>query len=78
MSGKREQMNAVTSVIDANTVYGSDEAQALKIRTQVDGLLKVNPNFDRLIPILNGSLSAGDMRLTESPMLTTLHTLFLR
>ena len=72
-------MNSLSSVIDASSVYGSDEATNKKLRMNVDGLLKVNTNYtDELLPMFNGSVTAGEMRLKESPTLTSLHTIFLR
>ena len=66
-------MNSLSSVIDASSVYGSDEATNKKLRMNVDGLLKVNTNYtDELLPMFNGSVTAGEMRLTF------LHTIFLR
>ena len=71
-------MNSLTSVIDANNVYGSVETNT-KLRTKMDGLMLINSNYtDELLPVINGSLTAGEIRLKESPMLTSLHTLFLR
>ncbi|XP_023327499.1 lactoperoxidase isoform X2 [Eurytemora carolleeae] len=75
----REQLNSLTSVIDANNVYGSDVETNAKLRTKVDGLMLINSNYtDELLPVINGSLTAGEIRFKESPMLASLHTLFLR
>ncbi|NXI56133.1 PERM Myeloperoxidase, partial [Chloroceryle aenea] len=43
----REQINAVTSFLDASTVYGSEESVAKSIRNQTNqlGLMAVNQNF---------------------------------
>ncbi|KAM8865813.1 eosinophil peroxidase-like [Synchiropus picturatus] len=43
----RQQMNAVTSYIDLEQVYGSNDARAASVRdlTSDDGLLRVNPKY---------------------------------
>ncbi|NXD81650.1 PERM Myeloperoxidase, partial [Halcyon senegalensis] len=43
----REQINAVTSFLDASTVYGSEDSGAKSIRNQTNhlGLMAVNQNF---------------------------------
>ncbi len=40
----REQLNAITSFIDASNVYGSTESTASNLRQYVGGLLKVQSN----------------------------------
>ena len=72
-------MNTVTSVIDVSTLYGSDVETNAKLRTKVDGLMLINSNYTaELLPVINGALTAGEIRFKESPMLTSLHTIFLR
>nr|XP_009938691.1 PREDICTED: eosinophil peroxidase [Opisthocomus hoazin] len=59
----REQINAVTSFIDASTVYGSEDAVAKSIRNQTNqlGLMAVNQNFTdaglELLPFENKAKS---------------------
>lgn len=43
--GSRAQFNTLTSVIDANTVYGVKEEFTRKLRTGFGGLLRMNPVF---------------------------------
>ena len=44
--GPREQFNEVSSTIDANTVYGSEEKLQSSLRTHSGGLLKTIPIFE--------------------------------
>lgn len=44
-SGSRQPFNILTGVIDANTVYGTSEKFARKLRTGYGGLLRMNPVF---------------------------------
>lgn len=59
----REQINAVTSFIDASTVYGSEASVAKSIRNQTNqlGLMAVNQNFTdaglELLPFENTTKS---------------------
>jgi len=76
----REQFNDITSWIDASNVYGSDMAHANNLRTFTDGKLKVSlaTNGEDILPIINGTFTAGDGRALEQPGLTSLHILFVR
>ncbi|XP_037057078.1 myeloperoxidase-like [Peromyscus leucopus] len=96
----RNQINAVTSFVDASTVYGSEDPLARRLRnlTNQMGLLAVNTRFQdngrALMPfdnlhdddpclLTNRSAQipcflAGDMRSSEMPELTSVHTLFVR
>ena len=87
----REQMNDITSFIDASNVYGSDAARAVNLRTFVDGKLKTTAGG--LLPGLNDVgeendnavghpaaelFLAGDVRSNEQVGLTATHALFIR
>lgn len=48
IAGARSTFNSVTSFIDANFVYGTDEKAAGKLRTFRNGQLKTNPVHARL------------------------------
>lgn len=86
----REQINRVTSYIDASNVYGSDDQRAAALRTFVDGKLITTP--DGLLPGLNDTglanddpfglgeelFLAGDVRANETVALTAVHALFVR
>lgn len=86
----REQINRVTSYIDASQVYGSDDARAAALRTFVDG--KLITSQDGQLPGLNDvgmanddpfgageeQFLAGDVRANETVALTAVHALFVR
>jgi peroxidase len=89
----RQQINTVTSFIDASQVYGSDPVRAAWLRTFNGGRLKVRvAPAGVLLPWNDGTVSnanpvglpatslvvAGDERANEQPGLTVLHTVFLR
>lgn len=86
----REQINSVTSFIDASNVYGSDAARAAELRTfsggrlvtSADGLLPGynTGGFKNDDPLGLGSelFLAGDIRANEQVGLTATHSLFLR
>ncbi|GAB1296638.1 Myeloperoxidase [Apodemus speciosus] len=95
----RNQINALTSFVDASAVYGSEDPLARRLRNLTNqlGLLNVNTRFQdngrALLPfdnlhddpclLTNRSASipcflAGDMRSSEMPELTSMHTLFVR
>jgi hypothetical protein len=89
----RQQVNLVTSFIDASMIYGSDSARAAWLREGVGGRMKVRETDQGvMLPLNDGTLAndnplglpatslvaAGDVRANEQPGLTTLHTAFLR
>uniref|UniRef100_A0A8D1WE73 Eosinophil peroxidase n=1 Tax=Sus scrofa TaxID=9823 RepID=A0A8D1WE73_PIG len=95
----RDQINALTSFLDASMVYGSEVALSLRLRNRTNhlGLLAVNQRFQdngrTLLPFNNlhedpclltnrsariPCFLAGDTRVSETPQLTAMHTLFVR
>ena len=87
----REQLNDITSFIDASQVYGSNEIVGKAVRKFEDGLLLEGENFPQnkpALPIDNEDLVAclnaddcflaGDARANEQISLTIMHTLWFR
>jgi hypothetical protein len=83
----REQLNRITSFIDASNVYGSDAVRAAALRTFSGGQLKTSAG--NLLPfnvdgLPNGGgtspemFLAGDIRVNENVVLISMHTLFVR
>ena len=80
-------LNEVTSFLDGSAIYGSGDERAEVLRTGTDGLLKTGDGD--LLPDNDGTIEndpdmsaqffvAGDIRSNENPILTSVHTLFLR
>ncbi|MBU3706343.1 MAG: peroxidase [Mycobacterium sp.] len=67
--------NNVTGWLDASMVYGSDAATAAGLRG-TDGYLLTSAGNN--LPIVDGAFAAGDIRVSENPDLTALHTIFMR
>lgn len=55
-----EQVNAVTSYVDASFVYGSNEDLTKMLRSFVNGLLKIE---DNMLPIIDGHYVAGKLSI---------------
>jgi hypothetical protein len=86
----REQINEITSYLDASMVYGSDATRATTLRTLSGGRLKTSAG--NLMPLNTFGLPngtggpfdptqfylAGDVRSNEQVGLTAVHTLFVR
>lgn len=89
-SNPREQINVISTWIDASMVYGSDQTRADWLRTFEGGRLKTSPHpTGDLMPFNDGSqpntfgnttdfFVAGDVRSNEHLALQSLHTLFVR
>ena len=88
-AGVRQQVNQITSYIDASNVYGSSDERADALRTFVGGKLKTSEGD--LLPLNVAGLPnagdgnpaaplflAGDVRANEQVGLTAMHTLFVR
>ncbi|KAL4216726.1 heme binding [Mactra antiquata] len=83
----REQVNEISSYIDAGIVYGSTQARLQSLRKFDKGLLLVNETTNLLpwqhVPTCKGGrqefcFAAGDARVTVVPNLSALHTIFVR
>lgn len=81
--------NSISSVVDLSNVYGASKDRNDRLRTGTDGLMKTSKG--NLLPLNSGPkplfnapntnadfFLAGDHRSNEHPVLTALHTLFLR
>ncbi|MFQ5574969.1 MAG: peroxidase family protein [Terriglobia bacterium] len=84
----RQQLNLITSFIDASNVYGSDGARASFLRTN-DGTGKLKSTNGEYLPFNTAGFPnaggpdpdlflAGDVRANEQIYLTAMHTLFMR
>ena len=84
----REQLNEITSYIDASNVYGSDADRAQALRT-LDGTGRLKTSEGDLLPFNVDGLPnaggsgpelflAGDVRANEQAGLAAMHTLFVR
>eukprot|EP00178_Gracilaria_changii_P008296 TRINITY_DN25406_c0_g1_i1.p1 TRINITY_DN25406_c0_g1~~TRINITY_DN25406_c0_g1_i1.p1 ORF type:complete len:691 (+),score=124.75 TRINITY_DN25406_c0_g1_i1:27-2075(+) len=80
-------INSLSSALDLASVYGPDKTRANALRAFKDGKLKVSKGS--LMPLNTQGLSnaptadatfflAGDHRANEHPVLTALHTIFMR
>ena len=92
-SGVREQVNAITSYLDASQIYGSDTSRALALRdVGNDGRMRMEAgtNGEFMLIKNTGGLDnandsgdtnlylSGDVRANEQIGLTATHTLFSR
>ncbi|XP_043188450.1 peroxidase-like [Amphibalanus amphitrite] len=92
--GPRDQINQITSYLDASNVYGSSDEEMTQLRLFNGGMLRYTHLRYRkpLLPpggadvhsecrMTNDNLycfTAGDDRVNEQPGLTSMHTLWLR
>ncbi len=86
----RQQLNTITTWIDASNVYGSNTTRADELRTFSDGMLKTTSHATGdLLPFNTAGLDnaggtspslflAGDVRANENVVLSSLHTVFVR
>lgn len=86
-SSEERPQNSLSSVLDLVSVYGPDEDRSAALRTFSGGLLKTSGanllplNTERInnAPALGRKFFlAGDHRSNEHPVLTGLHTVFMR
>lgn len=89
INNPRQQINIITTWIDASNVYGSDVERAVALRTN-DGTGRLNSSAGNLLPFNTTGLPndggdddpslfvAGDFRANEQVGLTAMHTLFMR
>jgi hypothetical protein len=72
----REQINVITSYIDASNVYGSDDETAVMLRDGNSIYMKTSE--ENLLPKDgHGFFMAGDVRANEGIRLIAMHTLFV-
>lgn len=75
----RQQINSISSYIDASNIYGSDDATAAQLRTSGGLGARLETSAGNLLPIgPDGHFLAGDERANEHVGLTAMHTLFVR
>lgn len=86
-NGAERAINSLSSAIDLATVYSSDDDRIKALRVFKDGEMKTSDG--NMLPInVNGLVNAptneahyyiaGDHRANEHPILTSMHTLFVR
>ncbi len=70
-------LNRLSSYVDASSVYGVNKAEVDALRSKVDGKLRMSAG--NLLPTNSrGFFLAGDTRVNENPLLTSIHTLWAR
>ncbi|PSN17993.1 peroxidase, partial [filamentous cyanobacterium CCP5] len=86
----RQLPNEVTSWLDGSMVYGSTPERIAGLRSFSNGKLKISDGA--MLPLFDGSMAmdnptgrpsgnlymAGDARANENPILTAVHTVFVR
>lgn len=70
------QRNTLSAFADLSIIYSDDKAITDSLRQNKGGLLKTNKK--NILPIVNGAYTAGDVRVTQTPQLALLHSLFFR
>ena len=80
-------MNQNSHWLDGSMIYGSSNATTNLVRSFTGGkLLMENYNGRQMLPTVGGQptcnfkgcINAGDLRATEHPQLTTMHTIWAR
>jgi peroxidase len=78
-------MNQNTHWLDGSTIYGSDEDITDSLRSWESGQLLTSTDSSgrQLLPVTSNCTNgacfiAGDSRATEQPLLTLMHTLWMR
>jgi hypothetical protein len=90
VAGVRQQINSITSYIDASNVYGSNPSRAIKLRRENGDTALLKTSAGKLLPFNTYGLPnapsehdpsfflAGDIRANEQVGLASMHTLFVR
>ena len=92
LNNVRWPINEVSNYLDASQVYGSDSTRAAALRTNGGAGAKLATSTGDLLPFNTTGLAndnegplatdqlflAGDVRSNENPLLTALHTIFVR
>jgi peroxidase len=78
VQGVRQQVSAITAMIDGSNVYGSDVDRQAELRAN-DGTGRLRTSDGNMLPMdESGFFVAGDVRANEQVALTAMHTLFMR
>jgi peroxidase len=72
----RSPINILTAWLDCGMIYSSVPNIADSLRSKQGGKLSVSEG--NLLPIVNETFVAGDLRNSENVALTTLHVVLLR
>lgn len=84
---RERPLNSLSSALDLSAVYGVDERRNMALRTLKDGKMRVSKgdmlpyNRRGFVNSPSGNKAfflAGDHRANEHPVLTSIHTLFVR
>ena len=84
----RDQVNQITHWLDASNIYGSDLEEQRSVRSGRGGRLQsvggpdpdspLLPNDNQNSCVVGRCFRAGDGRVNENPMLSVMHTMFMR
>lgn len=76
-NGERNHFSVISPWIDGGNIYGSDDAKAKSLRSEIDGKMKTSPG--NLLPKIDDTFyDMGDVRGNENAILTSLHTIWVR